>query len=300
MTTPASTKQQKEQLTRKLVELLAAGMATLPPEQRTALLTAPPAVRNEQLLKNLPDEYKTAWQGLKPFEKTSAAQNAEREANVQAEQARIAEMAALLAPNELEWDGVPEGSDSFVFRAAGKGQEPWELFGVGFQHRSGVPSADAVKDYLRQFYHPDGEGADTIVQNYRITNTTKMGAPLISTGPEKGGRQGSSGAIWSYGIQMPALTEVTGDVIASTFGFAPNGLGKTKLLTDTGTIDGAQYVVFFGGGLGEYTWLTPIPSDWVVAFYRIQGQPWQQRWRPFDNTVINHYKTTVEAYGQTP
>ncbi len=86
-------------------------------------------------------------------------------------------------------------------------------------HRSGVPSAETVRGFLRRAHDPAGEGADSILSTYRIVNTNSLGAPLISTGPEKGERQGSTNAIWSYSIRVSELVEVTRDIVRDTFEF---------------------------------------------------------------------------------
>jgi len=304
MTSPTAA---KEQLAKKLAELLAGRwkeyLGGMTQEARAAFDKLPLQQRNADLLAQFtpPPDLAQAWAKVPKFEKEKTVLGAERIKLGEEEQARIAAMVAeRLAPDELEDDAVPDGSNEVVYRAAGAGQQPWDLLGTGFVHRAGAPGNDLVKEYLRRCYDPAGEGGDSIIGTYRISNTNSLNAPLISTGPEKGGRQGSSSAIWSFGIRVPALSQVTPDVFRSTFGFEPKGMKNTALLTDSGTIDGASYVVFRGGGLGELTWLTPVPSDWIFAYIRLEGPLWLRRWRPFEAGAIARYKGAVEEAGYTP
>jgi hypothetical protein len=304
MTSPTAT---KEQLAKKLAELLAGRwkeyLGSMTQEAREAFDRLPLKQRNADLLKQFtpPPELAAAWQKVPNYEKEKTVLGAERLKLGEEEQERIMRMvAARLEPDELADDAVPAGSNEVIYRAAGVGQQPWDLLGTGFVHRAGPPGNELVKDYLRRFYERTGEGGDSIVGAYRISNSNSLDAPLISTGPEKGERQGSSSAIWSFGIRVPALSQVTPEVFESTFGFAPKGMKNTALLTDTGTIDGASHVVFRGGGLGEFTWLTPLPADWIFAYIRLEGPLWLRRWRPFEAGAIARYKSAVEEAGYTP
>ncbi|WP_086821585.1 hypothetical protein [Allokutzneria sp. NRRL B-24872] len=59
-------------------------------------------------------------------------------------------------------------------------------------------------------------------------------------------------------------------------------------------------MAFHGGGLGEFTWLTPIPADWIFACLRLEGAAWLKKWRPFEAGAIARYRTTVSDAGYVP
>ena len=197
---------------------------------------------------------------------------------------------------------IIEGEGMF-FRAAGKGQEPWDLLKSGFQFRYGQRSSKELKAILAEIYGTKHGGANSYMSAYRGSAANNPAqAPFISAGIKSNDAQGASNGFWQYAIQLDkGLQEVsvTHTLLGVKEGSLSTEIGDVKLLMDTDNIDSATIIALLHGPLPECTWLNYIPKSNIVAWIRLGGAAWQRVWRRFDESTINGILELAQKNGVT-
>ncbi|PSK98026.1 hypothetical protein CLV63_10674 [Murinocardiopsis flavida] len=197
---------------------------------------------------------------------------------------------------------VKEGPTT-SFRAAGKGQEPWDLLkGGGFKHRTHPHTGGHLLTVLQRLYAPTGLGVSAIIEGYRRSNTNSVEGPFISVGPLKDDSQGSSSSRWSYAFTVPAMRRVmvTKELLGLPAIAMSDADAKVELYMDVPDVTRATMVALRSPGpfnFIETTWMSAIPAEWIFAWSGLSGPPWKQVYRKFDQDTIDTYLSILKRYG---
>jgi hypothetical protein len=191
---------------------------------------------------------------------------------------------------------LPSGKDlKLYFRAAGKGQQPWDLLKEGFVHRTGTRKPAKLKAILAEIYGEKHGGANTYMSLYRISGANNpANAPFISAGTKGNDAKGSANAYWDYyidaGVGKLKEIKVTNGLLGldeeTVLLTTKAKIGDVKLLMDNVSIDSAKIILLLHGPLPECTWLTGIPKISIKAWIRLGGEKWQRKWRVFDDRTV--------------
>ncbi len=159
------------------------------------------------------------------------------------------------------------------------GRNPWKILGVGFSHRGGIHDIGGISAELRRVAAE--LGIKSWAGEYRQKNNSN-GVPTVSFGAEMEGLGGSNSR-WQYAIDVPSVSyRVDADKVPASVLGGPNRAGgdsdATELCLDADTLGAASIVIVTGGPMGEYTFLTPVRAEWIVAFRRIYFDPGDE-WR---------------------
>ncbi len=184
------------------------------------------------------------------------------------------------------------------------GRNPWKIVGAGFSHRGGVHDIGGISTELRRVAAT--LGIKSWAGEYRQKNNSN-GVPTVSFGAEMEGLGGSNSR-WQYAIDVPSVGyRVNADQVPESVLGGPNVKGSandaTELCLDADTLGAASIVIVTGGPMGEYTFLTPVRAEWVVAFRRVYfdpGDEWRAPlegpWRGVDQAGA--IRALLEKYGE--
>jgi hypothetical protein len=204
-----------------------------------------------------------------------------------------AQARALSSPDHIYAGLTP------LYRAAGKGQRPWELKGKGFQNRAGSPSHDKALQYLQGICEDP-----TLMGTYRISKTLQVRGetvPMVSAGPEPFSGQGGTGPEWSFAIDLH-MEPISFDELRAKFPRAKNPTGVHKYTVYKGagqSLDDADLTLAIeSGNLGEFSFITAIPDRYVKAFAKLAGDAWITNvYRPMEWPTINLVKDVMQQLG---
>jgi hypothetical protein len=191
---------------------------------------------------------------------------------------------------------TPAKSPNLLFRADGR--SPWTIrMQGGFSHFQGG-NIGLVRSGIRSFALQ--QNLRGWLSKYRLQKKNE-GMPTISSGEMPDDASGASNARWQYAISFD-LTEYS--LTAETLGIDDYPPEKVvyddHLWMNAPTLEAATEVVISGGPLNEYTFLTPIGLDRIVAYVLLTDGPKYLLgvWRPFNSGDLSAYQDVLMRYGE--